>query len=175
MATVATPSLNEINEHVEHDLTDEAIQRLIDDAEDDILSRFGPHATQVEDVVGGGIYVFPRRRISTVTSIVETSNEEDTTLATNDYKIMNNGWQLKRLTNGSNGRNTWAPEVRLTYTPVAEADQRKRVIIDLVRLAVQHNALSREVSGDHESQSVEYQKERERILAGLQSRQRILA
>jgi hypothetical protein len=63
----------------------------------------------------------------------------------------------------------------ITYTPEGDSDRRKRVGIDLVRLALQYNALESEDPGGYSSTSVDYQKERQRLLSTLSTRQRMLA
>ena len=42
-------------------------------------------------------------------------------LAQGDYRIMHEGRTLQRLTGGPNGRDYWAPLVRITYTPAGGA------------------------------------------------------
>ena len=158
--------------HISHDLSSEAITRLLDDAEEDIIARFGAHATQVDYLIGGAKLLFPTRPISSVTSIVETSGTTDTTLAASDYAIKGGGWQLKRLNTGTNAQNAWAPEVTVTYVPTDDLDRRNRVGLDLIRLALQFTGLQGLSDGDHSEQSAKYQREREGILGGLNARRR---
>ena len=160
---------------VETDLAPSAIQILIDDAEQEMVSRFGPELTQVETLEGNAEFIFPSRPVATVTSIEESDRNADFTLVASDYRIMNNGRQIQRRPDGVNGLWRWRPLVKITYVPVNDAARRKRVMIDLCRLAVQYNALANESAGDYSATSREYQQEREQILQTLETRCRMLA
>lgn len=161
------PTVAELKEHVETDLPTAALQRLIDDADQDVVSRYGADATQTDDLDGGSEFLFPTRRISSITSITESSGNTDTVIAVSDYRLMNGGRMLQRRTGGVNSASRWYPRVTLVYVPVDDAYRRKRVVIDLVHLAIKYNALSSEHAGDHIAQSVKYQEERESVLRAL--------
>ncbi len=169
------PTVNEIAAHIEHDLSNDAIQLLIDDAEEEVIARFGAHAAQTEILEGGGPYLFPRRPISAITTITETVEQTDTVLVASDYEVQNNGWMIKRLTTGTNGQRIWAPEVEVIYTPVLSWDSRRRVIIDLVKLAIQYKGLRTETIGDRDESFGNYIEERAAILETLRPRQRQFA
>lgn len=167
---------SDVAAHIEHDLSATAIQRLIDDAEEDILARFGAHTSQTDYLTGGDLYLYTRRPVSSVSSITETVAETDTTLSSDDYSIVvPGGSRLKRLRDGTNPATRWAREVTVTYTPVDDLDRRNRVGLDLIRLALQYSALRRVRDGDHSESGVEYQKERNQILSGLKIRRRSYA
>lgn len=163
-----------IHEHIETDLGDDAIDRLIDDAVAAIDERVGTTAEQTVTLRGGDRYIFlpqPITDAADISEIVERHGASEFTLDTDDWRWIG-GRQVERL--GSNDSPTWwgwvsgfACDIVVTYTPRADGDRRDRVTIDLVRLALQHNALGSERAGDYSSSSVEYQRERERIISEL--------
>ena len=159
----------ELKEHVETDLVDDAVNRLLDDAEAEIIRRFGAHVTQVDEPLGGDKYLFPSRPITTVTSIVETVGTTDTTLAADDYKLIHSNRQIERLGDGTNGRLTWGDRVKITYVPSDNQDTRKRVQIDLVKLAIQYDVVRTVESGNYSATFPDYEKERDKILGRLES------
>ena len=158
--------------HIGTDLATAAVQRLIDDAEDAVITRYGAHLAQIDYLTGGDVFIFPVRPVSLVTSIVETAADTDTTLAANDWVLWDNGRSIKRKGDGTNPSGRWNGDITVTYTPVADPDRRKRVIIDLVRLAVIYNALMSKNTGNVSSEAVEYQRERNRILSELSTQRR---
>src|SRR3990167_11429282 len=174
---MALLTTGEVAAQVEHDLSDTTISSLIEDAEEAIIGRFGELASQVDyNPPGTGeVFLFPRRRIDTAsaTTIVETdSGDEDTTLASDDFAIKDNGRIVKRLANGTNGSSTWAKEVTITYVPIDETGMRKQIAISLIKLAISYNAHSSESIGKYSSSSPSYQAERESILSGLKPHKR---
>lgn len=177
-----------IREHVETDLGDDAIERLIRDAFNAISTR---HAVgYVETVASGAVQasfdwnetafaiieatgellMLPQtsRLLSTDITISEwvTDDEDFSALDADDWQQWS-ARQIRRNFNGTNvpTGNGWASPVKVEYGVNAIAAD--RIVIDLVRLAIQHNALSSERAGDYSSSSVEYQRERERILNEL--------
>ena len=156
--------------HVSSDLATASLQRLLDDSEAEIIKRFGPHSassSQVETLIGEGrAYVFVTKPVSAVNQIIETVGRTDTTLSANDYKV-HNSLTLERLDNGTNPRSAWGDSVKVTFTPVSDTDQRKRVQIDLCKLAINFEGLSSESSGNYSRSFGDYQVERQRILSNL--------
>lgn len=162
-----------VADHIEHDLSSSAITRLLDDAEEEIIARYGAHATQTDFLLGQSEYLFTKRPISSVTSITETSGTTDTVLASNDYSVKTGGWRLKRLSNGTNPASRWSEEVTIVYVPVDDLDRRNVVGLQLIRLALQYSGLMGQSDGDHSEQAMgSYQAERERILSTLKVRRR---
>lgn len=164
----------QFREHFETDLGDTALGRLIADAESEIDRRFGPAAAVTEMQHGGGRYLFLARPASSVTQVVEADvtpfGETEVTLSASDYRIWYGGRALERLVTGTNPRDIWGTRVTVTYTPEDDTARRTRVVIDLVKLAVQYTALSSESSGDYSrnTSGTYYQQERERILRALE-------
>lgn len=164
-------TVSDAREHLETDVTDAVLQRLVDDADSAIARRHGPHSPGaddviVEDVTGGDERLFLRRPAATVSSIVEHLSETtNRTLDPSDYRSEFEGRALLRLPNGTNPAARWGYRNVVTYAPTSSDNAtRRRVIIDLVRLALQHNALAGETAGDYSSRSVDYQAEREKLI-----------
>ena len=156
-------------EHIETDLSDAAVTRLIEDAEFAIIKRFGPHVTQLDTLEGnaGANAVFLTRRISVVLSATETVEGTETVLAADDYKIVHDGRGLQRLSTGTNPATYWGESVVVSYTPESDSAERIRVCIDLVKLSVGYSAKKEERIGDHAEILFSYEAERNEILSRL--------
>jgi hypothetical protein len=113
---------------------DDALQLLLDAAEDAIVARYGPvGASYVETVDGGYTYIFLRRRATAITGIVETVSGTDTTLAADDYRLRADGVSVRRLGDGTNWRSYWGGPVAITYVPADDTNDRMRVQLELVK------------------------------------------
>ena len=176
----------ELQSHIESDLSDPALQRFIDDADADIVKTYGEHLTQVKTLDGLVRDLFPGRPIDTGggITIVETlidlgGFEVDTTLAASDFKILDQGRQIRRLGGGTNPSslgNRWAHRVTITYVPVSDTARRIRVTIDLCKLAIVNEGLQEQEVGDVDTEHKEnYQGERNAILRGLSTATRGMA
>jgi hypothetical protein len=158
-----TPQI--LREHVETDLDPSALQRLINDAVADIEARYGTTAARTRTMATTG----RERRLwlttpaASVTAILEGRTiQPDTAVESSAYELSHEGLAIDRIDGGS-----WQRYVKVTVTPKDDQARRDRVTIDLVRLALQYNALGSETSGDYSAQAVQYQAERETLLRGL--------
>lgn len=169
---MALLSVPELREHVETDLPDSAVQALIDDADAEIVRRYGPHRDAANPLsirlMGGHKFLFLTRPIETVDSITETAGGVETELAADDYRVWYEGFALQRRSDGTNVASVWGEEVVIAYVPQDDTAIRQRVAIDLVRLAVQYQALRNERVGDYNAAHVDYREERELLLAAIQ-------
>lgn len=129
-------TVEELREHVETPLGDDALQRLLDAAEEAIIARAGaPGARTV--VFGGGFrFLSLPRPASAITSIVESSGDTSRTLVADDYELRPDGYLIERLNTGTYPRTYWWSTVEVTYTPVDDTATREEVQIGLVELAV---------------------------------------
>lgn len=162
---------------VETDRTDPAIQLLINDAEAAVIRKFGPNAggavsaefffPDLSNLVSS--FLFLERSALSVASIHEFDGdpEIDTTLAANDYRIVYSGGAIERMSNGDNPGSRWSRRVVVSYTPVDDTPQRKRVIVDLVKLALRYEAIKTQTVGDTAETAVDYTEERDAILGQL--------
>ena len=161
----------EVQQHLGSNVAaDEYLQRLIDDADQAVVSRYGPHSIDgpLTDVLrGGSVRLFPRQAVEGITSVIETLGDVATTLSPNDYRMWYGGRMLERLSNGSHPRADWGERVELEYTPVDTDPQRKMAIIRLVQLGLQYSGLKSESVGPYSAQNLDYTREREAILKQL--------
>lgn len=170
-------TIETIRDHVETGINDQALQVLLDDAVGQVEGRFGTDAAITLRLIGGGQYLRLQRPALTVTSITE-SNEQRTFLYTigalnTDYDLLYGGRVIQRLTGGTIYYwQRWAPVVDIVYVPRPEQALRDRVVIDLVKLAVQYDATSQTMIGGRTgvaAWSLDYRNERERILSSVGS------
>lgn len=162
-----------IKGHIETDRDDTVLQRLIDDANDDIVTRYGSPTSRTEDWIVRG----PRRRLwlpepaISVTAAQEGPTIDDlTTLTvTIDYLLVESNWVIERV--GGN----WGNRVRIEWVPRNDVARRDRVAIDLVRLSLSYSALTAQREGDFSSTHPDYQLEREKILSGLNGGKMVFA
>lgn len=164
--------------HVETDLVEAAVQRLLDAEEAEIVVRFGAHGaadgtgpTVTRRILGDERLIFLGQRSASITSIDETvitvNGETTTTLSADDYQSWDEGRALRRLNDGTNARDLWGSYVDVVFVAEDDRDRRKRVLIDLVKLAVQYEAAKSSKIGDVSVTFPDYQKEREAILSTL--------
>ena len=168
-------SVAELQTHLETDLTDPAIQRLIDDAEAEIEERIGPLATQTDEIHGEILAqsIYLTRKASVITTVTEEVKSgmayTSTVLAADDYELHFSGRQLRRLSTGTNPAGTWGDTVTVVYVPISDAARRLVITIDLVKVAVAFNALDSEKVGDYSSKSVAYEATRTALINRLRS------
>ena len=164
-----------LREHLETDIIDASVQRLIDDAESEIDEQHGELLTHTDEFHGEvtANAVFLSRiatAITTVTEEIKSGGEYTATvLALDDYELKFRGRQLRRLVTGTNPRSRWGDTVTVVYTPQDDTNRRMRVAIDLVKLAVAFNGLDSEKIGDYAAQQTKYGVRRQEILNRLTS------
>lgn len=170
--TLLTPT--QLRQHVDTDLPDAALQRILDDVDAEIVRRFGEHTTTITEAHrpgAGESRLFTDRKIASITSIVETVRttigDEQITLAADDYVIESNRC-IRRESNGTNSRTYWAELVEIEYLPVADTARRIGVTIDVCKLTIVYQALASSSVGDASMSHVAYDMERERLLRRLE-------
>jgi hypothetical protein len=156
-------------------LTDEALQVLLDAAAEAIDKEAGPLGDVVQRTRAVGPLVMLARVPSLIVSVVETydhiGGRGDLTLDPDDYEIT--GRQtVRRLTTGPNPALRWYHPT-ITYTPVDDRADRQRVQRMLVGLEVNaHPGMSQQTIGTWSEQyrstaGQTYQEERAEILGSL--------
>lgn len=162
---------DELREHVETDLSDDALQRLIDANEKEIIRKFGAHATQIDYVEPGrSDCLFLSRPPSEITEVVERWGDTETTLSADDYELIANWKRLNRLSTGTNPTSFWGDRVKVTYTPVDQNDERKGVLVDLCKLEIEYTGNAADSSGDVKATKKELRAARAGILSRLYTR-----
>lgn len=170
---MAKPTTAELREHVETDVSDTALQRLIDAEYSALIKTFGAEASQVDDLAGDGERIHLTRQASSIASVVErTASGTETTLEEDDYRIEMGSKALRRLSDGTNPGSCWAAQVRVTY---ASDDDYFMTVVELVRLRLQYKALQSERSGDHSETAVDFQAERQKLMRGIALTRRLVA
>jgi hypothetical protein len=174
-ATLLTPAT--LRAHVESDLSDAALQLILDASEAEIISRGGPHATATEVVVGVGSQAFLSRPAASFTTVTEVLGATSTVLAANDYRLWFGGQILERLADGTNPSATWGDRVTIVYVPASQVAQRTLVLVQLAKLAIAFSGLKTEGvgGGDHSETTLDYTAEREKLLRSLVQRKVVFA
>ena len=137
----------EIRQHIRTGLVDEALDRLVTDADLDIQRIVGPHdgeRTVRADVPPNGLRIWVKGRIESIAEITQR-NRRDTSMTTVDpdlYFVEFNNAITRRT-------GYWDQIVEVRFTPVSTNAQRAMRLIDLVRLAVRDEGVQQERSGDY--------------------------
>lgn len=172
-----TPS--EIRGHIETDLGDNELQRLID-AETEAIEKHAGGTGMVTD----HLEAFGQRRISLMrdaSSIDQVRvrvhpDYDEETLGADDYRF-HPPRTLVRLSGSAEPGTTWRGHVEVDYTPVADDSLRETVLIHLVQLSLEYRGLDSEAvgGGDRSVTLPDYEKERHRILSRLDGRKATIA
>jgi hypothetical protein len=135
-----TLTLTEFREHVDTELEDDPLQRLIDAAYETLDDYLGIEGTGYDGNVnselitpsGRGDLLRLSRRALAITSITEGTTELDP----DDYELRPSGYTLVRLSTGTNPSSRWRSRVDVAYTTVVDGAERDRVAIALVKLDI---------------------------------------
>ena len=163
-------TLTRIQERVETDLTGTELQSMIDEVVAEIERRFGVEGSIIVYLDGDRKYLSLIRESSTITSIKEILGTDETTLETDDYRVLDGGRTLERLGTGTNGRLLWEKLVKVTYVPASKAEEREEVVIQVVQLGIEYKGIRSEKSGDSTVQFADYKIERDALIGALTPR-----
>ena len=157
-------TVGQLREHVETDLSDEALERLIDNADVEIIRAYGPHdgerTVTLYLVLHQSPYLLTLPSPAANVSLI-TEGADDTVVEEEDYIVEYNGRVLLK------SKFRWLPPVDVTYTPVADNPRRIAVLIDLVKLELEYRGLNTERVGSYSVAYLDHGKERQNILARL--------
>lgn len=182
--------LDRVKERTGSDLSDAELQAMIDGIAEELDARLGPTGAitvELGDLSDPDMrfrrslrLVRPIDRGEAVTIVeLDPGNSGTATaelaLAADDYAIRHNGRTIHRLVSGTNGRDYWAPLVRITYTPTGEAAARDEATIKLIQLDLSYRGMIKsERAGDYQwassLSSDSFAKERENIIDALAQR-----
>ena len=159
-------TVGQLMEHVETDLSESALERLIDSADAEIIRAFGPHDGEQSALVAGrGYRIWLPRPADSISEIVEwggweTPGDADPVSA-DKYHLEHGGRTIWR---------TDAPfmtNVQITYTPIADNPRRIMALIDLVKVELEYSSLESEQVGSYQVATRERAAERSAILESL--------
>lgn len=175
MPTILT--VDEVREHVETDLGDDALERLVDAADQEIIDRLGALATHTDVLPGHGLPALPlTRRASAITSAVERIGATNYTLGSDDYRLDANGYNLHREQGSTYPDVGWNGEVTVVYVPyggaTGETAARKKLLVDLVKLDTMYNAAQSDNVGDGSRTSLDHTAERNKLFSSMLNRNR---
>lgn len=168
--SLLTPA--ELEYQVETDLPNTALQQIIDTVEQDIEDYAGPTAAYVAEYNPSLDHVIRLPvKASAVVSVTEylgaQSEPEKTVLEEDDYELSDNGWNLRRLSSGTNPGGYWGWHVVVTITPVGDTARRKQVAVELARLLITSSGYSQEEVCDWSATTKDERAERAKILSRL--------
>lgn len=164
------------------ELSDDALQLLLDAADAEIIRFAGASGSAEEWLVGGRRELVLSKPATSIATVVEHIGGPATpiTLTPDDYQADPTGYLLYRLGTGTHPRWHWWGRVSVTYTPTADDAIRKGVELDLVRLMIGYNpGATSETVGSWTTQLAansvwNNSKERDSILARLVTHGRML-
>ena len=163
---MALLTLAQVRENIETGLSDAALQRVMNSAEEDINQRHGAIDTQTDDIEGNLKSLWTNRPISSITSVTETIGTVDTVLSSDDYTRRHDR-QMDRENDGTNPRQRWGDRVTIIYVPVDDTHRRVTVYLKLILMEIVFSGLDSSREGDFNSKSLDYTSEREKLLGSL--------
>ena len=174
---MAILAIADVREHVETDLGADALQRLIDNADQEIIDRLGELASHTEVLQGDGLATLPlARKASAITSVVEKIFDTDYALGATDYELLDDGYTLKRLQGSDEPALAWRGVQTVVYVPAGgaagELAMRKKLLVDLVKLDVEYDAKQSDSIGDTSRTSLDHGKERDSLFRRAMVRNR---
>jgi hypothetical protein len=128
-------TVEELREHVNSGLSDEALQRLLDASWEEIVARAGDGEPRTEILFGGSRFITTHFPIASIGSVSETRGDTVTTLQADDY-LHRSQYVIQRLSTGTNPRHEFRGRVAVVYTPVDDEATRHAVQIDLINAMV---------------------------------------
>lgn len=177
--------LDRVKERTETDLSDTELQLMIDEINQEIINRFGPHPDPANPITvwkeGNRELIVLDKPMDTTQPITITEfydwwgigGESSFTLDASDYRIWE-PWHttIQRWWGGTAffPRRLWGDRVQITYTPIDDGNQREEVIIKIVALGIEYDAFLDTKVGDYGTTKNNYQDEREKLLQSLAPR-----
>lgn len=148
-------------------LDDIQLQTVIDREEAEMVRRHGAHgdgtSTITIELEGGKTDLFLNRTIASVTSVRErTLTGSYATVASTDYLSWITQGRVQRL------NSAWRDIVEVVYAPGDDRSQRKQVLIELVRLALEQTAMRGEnIAGEYSYTAGDWELKRSTLLRRL--------
>ena len=146
-------------------LSDTDLQAIIDREDAAMVRLIGAHYTGVtqtitETLSGGMRNIYLRRRFTSVSSITE----DGSTLTSDDWREWPDEGRIERLEEGK----LWGDVLLVVYKPADDNDEREAVLVELVRLAIEHTAMASEnIAGEYSFSAPDWDLKRSELLARL--------
>lgn len=170
---MALLTVTQVRTHIETDVPDDALGRIVDGADAEIIRRLGPLASQVDVLQGGRLDLHLSRKAASITSAVERYaafgiSTADYLLVASDYSLRSDGRRLERLATGTNPSSAWNGIVTVTYVPADTGNQAERILLltNLVKLELAFCGKAQESVGDVSAQALEYDKAKAALFVG---------
>lgn len=142
-ATLLTPT--EFRQHVETALEDDAIQRLLDSAEDDINDHCGRLVVEYDEPnevtqwftnSEAEVVLRTKQALLSVTSVTEVTEDEAGADIEEDLEADVDFWVDDAGAIRRKSGFTFGPRVRVVYVPVNTTNRRRATLINLVKLEI---------------------------------------
>lgn len=128
-----------LREFITTELSDSALQVLLDDATDAIADVLGPATVRERLPAVSGDVLMLSRVADEVVTIVEDAGRTSVTLAVDDWELSGSGQTLYRLRTGTHPASGWRGRIDVTYVRGDDAAARTRVTVELVALSLNTN------------------------------------
>ncbi len=168
-------TLTRVKERLETDLTDSELTSMINEITAEIEARFGINGAITVFLDGARKYLSLVRPYASSATITEILGTDETELSADDFRFLDGGRTIERLSDGTNGRSLWEKLVKVVYTPLSDAEKRVEVIILLVQLGIEYRGLKSEKAGDYNASMLNYVEERDKLMWRLSPRRGLLA
>lgn len=148
---MAILTVDELREFVTSELSDDALQILLDATEEEIVRRAGPPGPRTETFELSGRLIALSRPAESITSVTQLVGSTSTTLAVDDYFARPDGYVLERVRTGTNPYSQWRGRTTVVYTPVDDTATREAVQVALIQATIDdHPGLEWERIGEWE-------------------------
>lgn len=149
-----TLSVDDLREFVGTNLSEAAVQRLLDAAYRDVYERVGTTADLTEQITAGsGPLLMLSQAAEAIVSVTEDVRGTATALDPDDYDLRPSGSLLERLDSGPNPTSSWHGLIEVVYTMTITDADRDRVVTELVTFDANHHAGLASQSSDSWSES----------------------
>lgn len=163
-------SVEQVRQRVQTAASDVTIQDILDTEEAELIRRYGAHgdgsATVTETHTPTNGQLFLQRPIATLTSVTEAASlgATGTALTSTQYQLWAKQGRIERLPRGV----SWGAAVTVVYAPADDRAKRRRVIIELVRLALEQTAMQAEsVAGEYSYTAGDFETQRRNLYRSL--------
>ncbi len=133
-------TVEQLREHIKTTLPDDAVQRLLDANEVEIVERYGSSTTAATYVFypyNVSLIALPRMAAA-VTSVLEDRDDTESTLPIANYRLTQGGRTLERRSTPTDGYTTWGDRVVVTYSITNEVARRRRVLVRVMHYDIEN-------------------------------------